>query len=99
VGEVHEDKGKSAWDPKVYRKDWQALMARLESGELAASSSTTWNVLRGSSRRRALVSLAERGLLVLDSEGSYDLRKAGDKKHFRDAIVAAEYYSDLLQRR
>src|SRR5260370_2406559 len=33
VGRVWVDDGKSAWDPKVVRKDWEALMARLESGE------------------------------------------------------------------
>ena len=44
-----------------------------------------------------LVTAAERGLVVLDSEGSYDLRRPGDKKNFRNSIVAAEYYSDLLR--
>jgi site-specific DNA recombinase len=98
VGLVHEDKGKSAWDPKVTRLGWNALMDRLESGE--AGGVIVYDLERFARQLadgERLVTAAERGLVVLDSEGSYDLRKAGDKKNFRNAIVAAEYYSDLLQ--
>jgi site-specific DNA recombinase len=98
VGKVHIDDGKSAWDPKVVRKDWEALMARLESGE--AGGVIVYDLERFARQLRdgeRLVALAERGLVILDSEGSYDLRKPGDKKNFRNAIVAAEYYSDLLR--
>lgn len=98
VGLVHIDDGKSAWDPKVVRKGWQALMSRLESGE--AGGVICYDLERFARQLadgERLVALADRGLLILDSEGSYDLRKPGDKKNFRNAIVAAEYYSDLLQ--
>ena len=97
-GEVHVDDGKSAWDPEVYRPGWHALMSRVESGE---SAGVIVYDLERFARQLAdgerLVRAAERGLLVLDSEGSYDLRKPGDKKNFRNAIVSAEYYSDLLR--
>ena len=33
VGKVFSDPGKSAWNPKVYRPDWETMMARLEAGE------------------------------------------------------------------
>jgi site-specific DNA recombinase len=98
VGQVHIDDGKSAWNPKVIRKDWEAMMARLESGE--AGGVIVYDLERFARQLadgERLVRAAERGLLVLDSEGSYDLRKPGDKKNFRNAIVSAEYYSDLLR--
>lgn len=98
AGQVFVDPGKSAWDPKVYRKDWESMMSRLESGE--AGGVIVYDLERFARQvadGERLIALAERGLLILDSEGSYDLRKAGDKKNFRNAIVAAAYYSDLLQ--
>src|SRR4051812_10596986 len=32
VGEVFRDNSRSAWNPKVVRPEWEALMLRLESG-------------------------------------------------------------------
>ena len=32
VGEVHIDSGRSAWNPRVRRPDWERLMSRLEAG-------------------------------------------------------------------
>jgi site-specific DNA recombinase len=32
VGEVHVDSGRSAWNPRVKRPDWERLMSRLEVG-------------------------------------------------------------------
>lgn len=98
AGQVHVDDGRSAWDPKVVRPGWEALMARLESGE--ADGVIMYDLERFARQLKdgeRLVTLAERGLLVLDSEGSYDLRKPGGKRDFRNAIVAAEYCSDHLQ--
>lgn len=40
-----------------------------------------------------------RGLLVLDSDGEFDLTSASGKKNFRDAMTAAAYYSDRLSDR
>lgn len=98
IGEVWIDDGTSAWNPKVYRKDWNALMKRLESG--AAAGVIVYDLERFArqvSDGERLVTAADRGLIVLDSEGEYDLRRPGDKKNFRNAIVAAEYYCDLLK--
>jgi len=97
-GQVHIDDGKSAWDPEVYRPGWNALMERIESG--AADGVIVYDLERFARQLRdgeRLVTAAERGIAVLDSEGEYDLRKPGDKKNFRNAIVSAEYYSDLLR--
>src|SRR5262245_46673319 len=33
VGQVHRDHAKSAWDPRVERPNFKALMARLRSGD------------------------------------------------------------------
>jgi site-specific DNA recombinase len=33
LGEVFTDPARSAWNPKVHRPGWEALMARLEAGE------------------------------------------------------------------
>jgi DNA invertase Pin-like site-specific DNA recombinase len=98
VGEVWVDDGKSAWNPAVYRDGWERLMARLESGE--SGGVVVYDLERFARQLKdgeRLVTAAERGLIVLDSEGEYDLRKPGDKRNFRNAIVAAEYYSDLLR--
>ena len=98
AGVVHVDDGKSAWSPDVYRPGWHALMARLEDG--SAGGVIVYDIERFARQLadgERLVALADRGIIVLDSEGSYDLRKPGDKKNFRNAIVAAEYYSDLLR--
>lgn len=97
-GEIHIDDGKSAWNPRVYRPGWNALMERLERGE--ADGVIVYDLERFArqlSDGERLVTAAERGLVVLDSEGEYDLRRPGDKKNFRNAIVSAEYYSDLLR--
>lgn len=100
IGETFIDDGKSAWDPKVYRPGWQAVMGRIESGQ---SGGVIVYDLERFARKVAdgerLVEAAERGLMVLDSEQSYDLRNPGDKKNFRNAIASAEYYSDLLSAR
>ena len=97
-GQVHIDDGKSAWNLDVIRPGWNALMERIESGE--AGGVIVYDLERFARQLKdgeRLVTAAERGLVVLDSEGSYDLRKPGDKKNFRNAIVSAEYYSDLLR--
>jgi site-specific DNA recombinase len=43
-----------------------------------------------------MIDLADRGILILDSESEYDLTTPNGKKSFRDAINAAAYYSDRL---
>ena len=46
-----------------------------------------------------LIASARRGLVVLDSDAEFDLSTSTGKKNFRDAMVAAAYYSDRLHDR
>jgi DNA invertase Pin-like site-specific DNA recombinase len=97
VGETFVDDGKSAWNPRVRRPEWEALMARLESG--ASAGVCVYDLSRFARQVKdgeRLIDAAERGLIVLDSESnqSFDLTSPGGKKAFRDAINAAAYYSD-----
>jgi len=99
-GEVHVDDGKSAWNAKVKRKGWDALMKRLESG--TAGGVIVYELSRFSRRPiegERLIEAAERGMLVLDSESEYDLTGANGKKQFRDMLAGAAYYSDDLSRK
>ena len=99
-GMAHVDDGRSAWNPKVKRDGWDALMKRLESG--AAGGVIVYELSRFSRRPiegERLIEAAERGLLVLDSESEYDLTGANGRKQFRDMLSAAAYYSDDLSRK
>jgi site-specific DNA recombinase len=75
VGEVHIDDGRSAWNPRVHRPGWEALMARLESG--AAGGVIVFDLERFTRQPEAeggrLIAAAERGLIVLDSDAEFDL--------------------------
>jgi site-specific DNA recombinase len=99
-GIVHVDPGQSAWNPRIKRDGWDALMKRLESGE--AAGVIVWDLERFSRRPRdgeRLIDAAGRGLLVLDSDSSYDLMSASGRKAFRDQLTTAAYYSDRLSGR
>lgn len=98
VGEVHVDSGKSAWNPRVRRPGWQRLMERLENGQTGGV--VVWDLSRFSRQPiegERLIIAAEHGLVVVDSEGEYDLTSATGKKAFRDQMSAAAYYSDRLK--
>ena len=100
LGQVHVDDGRSAWNPKVERPGWDTLMARLESGE--SGGVIVFDMERFSRRPiegERLIAAAERGLVVLDSDGEFDLATASGKKSFRDAMDAAAYDSDRLSDR
>ncbi len=100
VGEVHVDSGRSAWNPRVRRPGWARLMERLESG--ATGGVVVFDLARFSRRPiegERLITAAESGLIVLDSEGEYDLTSASGKKAFRDQMSAAAYESDRLSTR
>ncbi|MCA1674676.1 MAG: recombinase family protein, partial [Actinobacteria bacterium] len=93
VGEVHIDSGRSAWNPRVQRPAWERLMCRLEAG--SAGGVVVFDMARFS--RRPIE--GEQGLVVLDSEGEYDLTTANGRKTFRDQLNAAAYESDRLSTR
>jgi site-specific DNA recombinase len=100
VGEVHVDSGRSAWNPRVRRPGWARLMGRLETG--LTGGVIIWDLARFSRRPiegERLISAAESGLLVLDSEGEYDLTTPSGKKAFRDQLSGAAYESDRLSTR
>jgi site-specific DNA recombinase len=100
VGVVHIDSGRSAWNPRVKRPDWERLMARLEAG--GTGGVVVFDLARFSRRPiegERLILAAERGLVVLDSEGEYDLTTANGRKTFRDQLNAAAYESDRLSTR
>lgn len=100
VGKVHVDSGRSAWNPRVRRPGWDDLMHRLESG--ATGGVVVFDLARFSRRPiegERLIAAAEQGLIVLDSEGEYDLMSASGKKAFRDQLAAAAYESDRLSTR
>ena len=97
LGETFTDPARSAWNPKVYRPGWEALMARLEAGE---SDGVVVFDLPRFARRPAdgerLIAAAERGLTILDDGSEYDLTTASGKKNFRDNLNGAAYYSDMI---
>jgi DNA invertase Pin-like site-specific DNA recombinase len=100
VGLVLVDEGRSAWNPRVHRPAWDTLMERLEKG--ASDGVVVFDLARFSrqlTEGERLVEAAERGLIVLDSEGEYDLTSASGKKHFREQLVSAAYESDRLSTR
>jgi site-specific DNA recombinase len=100
VGEVHIDSGRSAWNRRVKRPDWEQLMSRLEAG--ATGGVVVFDMARFSRRPiegERLILAAERGLVVLDSEGEYNLTTANGRKTFRDQLNAAAYESDRLSTR
>lgn len=100
VGMVHTDVSRSAWNPRVRRPGWDSLMQRLEAGETGGV--IVFDLARFSRRPiegERLIAAAENGLMVLDSEGEYDLTSASGKKAFRDQLSAAAYESDRLSTR
>lgn len=100
LGRTFRDPSKSAWNPRVVRPEWDALMRRLEAGE----SDGVWvydltrfsrKILEG----ERLVELAARGLRVWSQSGEYDLATADGRAHFREAMVAAARESDKISER
>lgn len=100
LGVVHTDLSRSAWNPRVSRPGWDRLMERLEKG--STGGVIVFDLARFSRRPiegERLIAAAENGLMVLDSEGEYDLMSASGRKAFRDQLSAAAYESDRLSTR
>jgi site-specific DNA recombinase len=97
LGEILKDEGKSAWDPKVKRPDWDTLMNRLENG--ISDGVVVFDLARFSRRPKdgeRLIEAAERGLIVLDADMEFDLLTPDGKSHFRDGLRVAAYQSDRM---
>ncbi|NUT31509.1 MAG: recombinase family protein [Hamadaea sp.] len=103
IGEVFTDKGRSAWNPRVKRKAFATLMERLENrGPSGPHGLIVFDLARFSRQPiegERLITAAESGLVVLDSEGEYDLTSASGKKAFRDQMNSAAYESDRTSTR
>lgn len=100
LGEVWRDRGLSAWNPAIVRPGWNALMERLSSGN--ADGVVVFDLERFSRQPidgERLISMAGRGLVIIDADGMMDLSTASGKKAFRDGMAAAAYYSDKLRDR
>jgi len=100
VGKVFIDNGRSGWNPKAQRPDWETMMTRLESGQ--SGGVMVYDIERFTRQVKdgeRLITAAERGLTVLDSESTYDLAQPNGKRDFRNAVTAAAYQSDLLARK
>ncbi|MGW6255396.1 recombinase family protein [Streptomyces sp. NPDC055085] len=99
-GLLLEDPGKSAWDPKVKRRDWERLLARVEKKE--SDGVVIFDIERFLRRMEdavRIVKMAERGFLVIDSDGEYNLTTPQGQKNFYEAAVSAQYYSHRLSTR
>jgi DNA invertase Pin-like site-specific DNA recombinase len=100
LGETFVEAGRSAWNPRVKRKRWHELMERLESG--ASGGVVVFDLARFSRQPiegERLIAAADRGVIVWDSDGEYDLTSASGKKAFRDQMTAAAYESDRTSTR
>jgi len=100
LGRVFRDDSKSAWNPKVVRRDWERLMQRLEAGE--SDGVMVLDVTRFSRKvmeGERLLELAKRGVRVWSVAGSYELTTADGRRHFREAMVAAAGESDKISER
>lgn len=100
VGEVFIDNSKSAWNPRVKRERWEALMTKIESG--ACEGLIVFDMARFSRKPidgERLIAAANKGMIILDSENAYDLNTANGRKTFRDHMNAAAYESDRLSTR
>jgi len=100
LGVVHKDEGRSAWNQAVRRPGWEAMMGRLESRQ--TDGVIVFDMARFSRRVKEglrLIDAADAGMLVLDSDGEYDLTTSSGRKSFRDQLSSAEYESDKLSDR
>ena len=101
VGEVFREDGKSAWNPRVHRPDWETLMARLESR--ATDGVVVYDLSRFTRQPEIeggrLLQAAALGLIVLDSERDWDLTDPDGKAAFRDQMKMAAYWSDITSKK
>lgn len=100
VGEVHIDSGRSAWNPRVKRPDWERLMSRLEAGvtdgvvvfDMARFSRRPIEGERPHPRCRA-------GSRRARQRGGVQTQRRPTAVTFRDQLNAAAYESDRLSTR
>jgi site-specific DNA recombinase len=100
LGELLQDRGRSAWVKGVVREGWNKLIVRLESG--ASDGAVIFDIerlLRRVEDALKIIDLAERGFMIYDSDGQYDLTTPQGQKSFIDAAAGAQYFSHRLSTR
>lgn len=100
VGQAWRDHALSGWNKRVKRPDFEALMARLESGQ--ADGLIVLDVTRFTRKPaegERLLELAQRGVIVASIEGEYNLTSARGRRQFRDDLAQAAYESDRISER
>lgn len=100
VGEVFTDDGKSAWNPRTIRPDWERLMARLEAGE--SDGVIIYDLSRFTRNHKdalRIAEAAERGVAILDSDKAWDLTDPDTMKQFWDLVTANRYFSALTSKK
>src|SRR5580704_17224696 len=74
AGTILVDLDRSAWNPAVKRPAWDELMDRLEGGiSGGAILFDLERLTRIPKDGERMIDLADRGILILDSESEYDL--------------------------
>lgn len=94
------DEGVSGWKRGVKRRGWERALLALEAGEVdAVLSRDLERLLRSDKEGQRILDLFDKGIVHLwpfADEGDLNLRRAGDRKAFRDRVSSAIYYSDRL---
>jgi hypothetical protein len=97
LGEKLTDNSLSAWKRGVYRKDWERLLSRVESGE--CDGCVVWNtdrLLRQPRDLERLIDLGEAGYRVASAHGERNLADPEDRYALRNEAAAAAKHSDLM---
>ncbi|HEY4004340.1 MAG TPA: recombinase family protein [Pseudonocardia sp.] len=100
VGERFKDNSLSAWNPRVVRRSWDSMMARLESD--ASDGVWVYDVSRFTRKPiegERLIQAAAQGKRVWSNSGEYDLGTADGRAAFRDAVNKAAGESDKISER
>jgi site-specific DNA recombinase len=101
LGQVHRDHALSAWNPKVTRPSFLALMERLETG----AAHGVWvrdldRFTRKMEEGERLLKAANNGTMVASGhQGKHELTTARGKRNFREEMVDAAYESDRISER
>ena len=100
LGQVHRDHALSGWRRNVKRPSFDKLMERLESG---ACDGVWFRDLDRYTRKMEealhLLKVADRGAVVLGSDGKYDLTTASGRSNFRDKANRGETESEMISER
>jgi site-specific DNA recombinase len=97
------DDGRSGWDPRVRREGYETMLDAIRAGKSDAVLIYKADRLHRDDReRRRFEDVFEEAglwLVALANGKRFDLKTADGKKDFREAGIAAEYYSDQLSER